>query len=59
MKIELIAIWTRELEVLKDFYVNYLGGQPGPIYHNEKKNFKSYLMSFGSGARLEVTASAN
>jgi len=54
MKIEHIAIWTRQLEVLKDFYVKYLGGQAGPMYHNEKKDFKSYFLSFGSGARLEI-----
>lgn len=54
MKIEHIAIWTHQLEALKDFYIKYFDGQVGPMYHNEKKGFKSYFLSFGAGARMEI-----
>lgn len=54
MKIEHIAIWTHQLEALKGFYIKHFNGQAGSIYHNEKKGFKSYFLSFGSGARMEI-----
>jgi lactoylglutathione lyase len=54
MKIEHIAIWTRDLEAQKDFYVQFFGGTAGEKYVNPKKNYSSYFISFDSGARLEL-----
>jgi lactoylglutathione lyase len=54
MKIEHIALWTNQLELLKDFYTTYFGGKAGNKYINEKKAFTSYFISFASGARLEI-----
>jgi lactoylglutathione lyase len=54
MRIDHIAIWTRQLEILKEFYITYLQGEAGAMYHNKKKNFKSYFLTFGDGARLEI-----
>lgn len=55
--IEHIAIWTRQLEVMKDFYVRYFCGEPGEKYISPRGpgvNFESYFLSFGKGARLEI-----
>jgi lactoylglutathione lyase len=54
MKIEHIAIWSKDIERLKSFYVQYLNGKAGNKYHNIKKEFKSYFITFESGARLEL-----
>ena len=54
MRIEHIALWTNDIEKLKDFYINYFGGVAGDKYHNSKNNFESYFISFDSGARLEI-----
>lgn len=54
MKLEHIAIWTFQLEKLKDFYVRFFGGEAGNIYHNPQKNFYSYFICFEGGARLEL-----
>jgi len=54
MKLEHIAIWTTQLEALKDFYITYFHGVAGPKYRNEKKQFESYFLSFQGGARLEI-----
>lgn len=54
MKLEHVAIWTRQLELLKEYYVKYFDGVPNEKYENSKKNFESYFLSFGSGARLEL-----
>lgn len=54
MKIDHVAIWTDELERLKNYYVRYFEGKPGLKYTNEKKDFHSYFISFKSGSRLEI-----
>lgn len=59
MKIEHIAIWTYELEKLKDFYCRYFTAQVDAHYRNEKKNFESYFLSFQQGSRLELMTMPN
>ncbi len=54
MKIEHVAIWSKDIEKLKDFYVDYLNGIAGEKYKNTKKQFESYFVKFESGARLEL-----
>ena len=54
MKIEHIAIWTSDLERLKDFYTQYFQASAGQKYHNPKTGFQSYFLTFASGARLEI-----
>ena len=54
MKIEHIAIWTKDIERLKMFYTDYFGGVAGEKYINSKKSFESYFIKFDSGARLEL-----
>ncbi len=54
MKIEHLAIWVQDLEKMKTFYAQYFEGKAGEKYHNEKKNFSSYFLSFKEGCRLEL-----
>lgn len=54
MKIEHIAIWVKDLEKMKDFYVKYFDVIPSHLYHNQTTGFKSYFLMFDSGARLEI-----
>ena len=54
MKIEHLAIWTKDVERLKAFYCRYFGGQSGNMYRNSTKGFESYFISFSSGPRLEL-----
>lgn len=54
MKIEHIAIWTNDIERLKDFYVKYFNAKAGEKYINKTKNFESYFLSFDEGCRLEI-----
>ena len=54
MHIEHLAIWCKDLEVMKDFYVKYFGAVPNTRYHNPKKKFYSYFLSFEKGPRLEL-----
>lgn len=59
MTLEHVAIWTDQLEELKDFYIKYFGGQPNDKYFNPRKQFESYFLTFDSGARLELMAMPN
>jgi lactoylglutathione lyase len=54
MILEHAAIWTRQLETLKNYYIKYFGGVSNEKYINKNKGFESYFISFGSGARLEL-----
>ena len=54
MRIEHLAIWTKDLERLKAFYIKYFGATAGEKYENKNKQFESYFLAFESGARLEL-----
>jgi lactoylglutathione lyase len=54
VKIEHIAIWTEDLERLKEFYQRFFHATGGEKYINQKKQFESYFLSFDSGCRLEI-----
>ncbi|WP_336518459.1 VOC family protein [Pollutibacter soli] len=54
MTLEHVAIWTDNLETLKDFYIKYFGGIPNGKYTNQSNGFESYFLTFRSGARLEL-----
>lgn len=59
MKIDHVAMYVNDLEAAKDFFVKYFGGKPNEGYHNPKKNFRSYFISFADGARLEIMNKPN
>ncbi|WP_315110667.1 VOC family protein [Clostridium intestinale] len=54
MKIEHVAIWTKDLEKMKDFYCKYFKTNHGELYYNKNTGFKSYFLTFSSGARIEL-----
>jgi len=54
MYIEHLAIWCKNLELMKDFYVNYFGAISNTQYHNPNNKFSSYFLSFEKGSRLEL-----
>ena len=54
MRIEHVAVWTSDLERLRAFYARYFQAAAGAMYENPGKQFRSYFLSFASGARLEI-----
>lgn len=52
--IEHVALWVRDLERMREFYVASLEGESGALYENPRTGFRSYFISFGGGARLEL-----
>ena len=53
-RIEHVALWTRDVERLRDFYVRYFGARAGAPYRNEAKAFESCFLEFDGGGRLEL-----
>jgi lactoylglutathione lyase len=54
LKIAHIALWTTNLEAMKNFYEEFFDGKAGSKYINPKTCFESYFIAFESGARLEI-----
>ena len=54
MRIEHIAMYVNDLEAAKDFFMKYFGAVSNEGYHNKTTDFRSYFLSFGDGARLEL-----
>ena len=54
MKIEHIALYVNDLEKARDFFVTYFDAVSNQGYHNVRTDFRSYFLTFGDGARLEI-----
>ncbi len=59
MHIEHIAIWTLDLDGMRDFYETWFNAQVGQRYTNLGKGFESCFLTFPSGARLELMRSTD
>jgi lactoylglutathione lyase len=54
MIIEHIAMYVNDLQATRDFFIKYFNAKSNDGYHNKSTEFRSYFLSFGSGARLEI-----
>lgn len=55
MKIDHLAIWCDDLEIMRDFYTTYFGCTANNKYTNSVKQFNSYFLSFpDSSCRIEL-----
>jgi len=54
VRIEHVAIWCKQLELLRGFYETYFSARASDKYINSEKGFESYFLSFEAGARLEL-----
>lgn len=54
MNIEHVAIYVNNLEVEKDFFVNYFGAKASERYTNFRNDFSSYFLVFDNGSRFEI-----
>lgn len=54
MRIDHVALWSREIDALCEFYESYFGGNAGPKYENRARGFKSRFVTFADGGVLEL-----
>ncbi len=59
MKIDHLAIWTYNLEGLRNFYMHYFDASSTEIYYNHSKEFRSYFLLFDDDCRLEIMEMPN
>ncbi len=59
MQIAHIALWSENIDKLKDFYIKYFGGVSNQKYINAAKGFESYFISFEGGCALELMKRAD
>lgn len=59
MRIEHIAIWCRDIEKMKAFYLRYFKATSNDQYTNTTKQFQSYFLSFETGTRIELMQMPN
>lgn len=54
IRIEHAALYVRDLEAARQFFVKYFGATAGDCYHNKVTDFRSYFLMFSGSARLEI-----
>lgn len=54
MKISHLAIWTSDLEGMRNFYIHYFDASSGEAYFNHSRDFKSYFLSFDGDCSIEL-----
>ncbi len=54
MKLEHVALYAKDLEAMKRFYITYFRATSNELYHNVNRGFQSYFLNFDDGARLEI-----
>jgi len=54
MKLDHVAIWTADIELMRAFYEKYFDVRSNAKYENERKRFISYFLTFPGGGRLEL-----
>ena len=59
MKIEHVAVWVDDLELMRDFYVRFFDGKANKVDRIPEKGFKSYFITVREGARLELMKRMN
>ena len=59
MKIEHIAIWTKDIERSRNFHKTFFNAKSGDKYKNSEKGFSSYFLNFDNGCRLEIMNKKN
>ncbi|HEX2976385.1 MAG TPA: VOC family protein [Bacteroidales bacterium] len=54
MKINHIALYTQDLERMKQFYITYFKAKCSSEYHNKDTRLRTYFLTFDNDTRLEI-----
>lgn len=54
MKLDHLAMYVKDLEAVRTFFMHYFGASSNEMYHNPKTGLRSYFLSFEGGSRLEI-----
>jgi lactoylglutathione lyase len=59
MKINHIALYTEDLERMKNFYKKYFRASSNDGYHNKTTGLQTYFLTFEDHTRLEIMTRPN
>ena len=54
MRLDHLAMYVKDLEATRSFFVRYFGASSNEMYHNPKTGLRTYFLSFEDGSRLEI-----
>lgn len=54
MKLDHLAMYVKDLEAARAFFMQYFGASSNEMYHNPKTGLRTYFLTFGDGSRLEI-----
>ncbi len=54
MRLDHVALYVKDLESNRAFFVRYFNAISNEMYHNPRTGLKTYFLSFGDGTRLEI-----
>ena len=55
MKIDHVALFCRDLEAMRQFFLDYFEAESNELYHNPRTGLRTYILTFpNEGARLEL-----
>ena len=54
MRLDHFAMYVDDLEGVRVFFMRYFGATSNEQYHNPRTGLRTYFLSFGDGARLEI-----
>jgi lactoylglutathione lyase len=55
MRIDHAALFCKDLERMRQFFMDHFEAQSNELYHNPKTGLRTYILSFpDEGARLEI-----
>jgi len=53
-KVQHVAVWVKDLEIIRQFYEKYFKATSSEKYINPVKKFSSYILSFENGGAIEI-----
>jgi lactoylglutathione lyase len=59
MRINHIALYTNDLEKMKEFYEKYFNAKANNMYHNKTSGLKTFFLLFEDNTRLEIMTRPN
>lgn len=54
MRIDHVAVYVKDLESVKEFFIKFFNAKANDKYHNPKTGLQTYFLTFEDGARLEI-----
>lgn len=55
MRIDHVALFCKDLEQMRQFFLDYFEAKSNELYHNPRSGLRTYILTFpNGGARLEL-----